>query len=212
MIKIYVRNKPLFLTDAVTPEIDDYLHRPDTVFIDEFNKAAVKTMLHELDQPAIYQGVFLHADVQEVLEAFKGQLKVIVAAGGLVYTKERDVLLIHRRGRWDLPKGKLDEGEDIQTCALREINEETGAENLTIEQPLQVTYHTYMEKGEHLLKESHWYLVAAAEKSALKPQTEEDIAQCIWVPVGELSPYIGGAFGSVADVLQQGIELLTKKG
>jgi 8-oxo-dGTP pyrophosphatase MutT (NUDIX family) len=208
MVKIYVQNKPLFLVDTIDKETEDYLHRPETIFIDELNHSAVKTMLYELEQPEFYQGVFLHTDVDELLAAFKEHLNVIVAAGGLVYTVDKDLLLIHRLGHWDLPKGKLDEGESLEECALREIEEETGARNLAIQQPLQVTYHTYHQKGKNNLKESHWYLVKAAGKSVLVPQTEEDVQQCVWVPLAEISAYIDGAFASVADVLRNGVKML----
>ena len=208
MVKIYVQNKPLFLVDTLNSEMEDYLHRPTTIFIDELSLAAVKTMLHELEQQEFYYGVMRHHNLTELLEAFKTQLEVIQAAGGLVYTDKGEILLIHRLGRWDLPKGKLDEGETLEVCALREIKEETGADHLSLEKPLQVTYHTYHQNERQILKESHWYLVKAARKSPLTPQSNEDIAECLWVPMDEIQPYVDGAFASVADVLKTGIGLL----
>jgi ADP-ribose pyrophosphatase YjhB (NUDIX family) len=208
MVKIYIQNKPLFLVDTINSEIEDYLHRPTTIFVDELSPAAVKTMLHEMEQPAFYYGVFQHHSVEELLQAFKAHLLVIQAAGGLVYTDRQELLLIHRLGHWDLPKGKLDEGETLEECALREIREETGADYLTLEKPLQITYHTYHQAGNHILKESHWYLVKAAQRMKLTPQTEESVAECIWVPITAIQPYIDSAFASVADVLRQGTALL----
>ncbi|HEV7331083.1 MAG TPA: NUDIX domain-containing protein [Flavisolibacter sp.] len=208
MVKIYVQNKPLFLVDTLNSEIEDYLHRPTTIFIDELSPAAVKTMLHELEQPEFYYGVIKHHNLSDLLNAFKAQLEVIQAAGGLVYTDQNELLLIHRLGHWDLPKGKLDEGETLEECALREINEETGADHLSLEKPLQVTYHTYHQGDRQILKESHWYLVKAAEKTPLTPQTDENVSECRWVPMEEIHPYIDGAFASVADVLKTGIGIL----
>ena len=208
MVKIYIQNKPLFLVDSLNNEVEDYLHRPTTIFIDELSPSAVKTMLHELEQPEFYYGVYMHHNTTELLETFKAQLEVILAAGGLVYTDENELLLIHRLGHWDLPKGKLDEGETLEECALREINEETGAGFLTLEKLLHVTYHTYQQDGRKILKESHWYLVKAGEKTPLTPQTNENIAQCLWVPMAEIQPYIDGAFASVADVLRKGTAML----
>ncbi|MDQ3278400.1 MAG: NUDIX domain-containing protein [Bacteroidota bacterium] len=208
MVKIYIQNKPLFLVDSINSEIEDYLHRPNTIFIDELSPAAVKTMLYEMEQPEFYYGVFKHNDVEALLQAFKSHLLVVKAAGGLVYTNEQESLLIHRLGHWDLPKGKLDEGETLEECALREIKEETGADNLQVEKPLLITYHTYRQDGKHILKESHWYLVKTTQKTALTPQTNENIAQAIWVPLQEIALYIGGAYASVADVLRLGATLL----
>lgn len=208
MIKVYVQNKPLFLIDKVTAEVEDFLHRNDTMYIDELNPPAVKTMLQQLEQPEIYAGVFLHPNLTELLDGFKQQLNVIVAAGGLVYNEQQEVMLIHRKGRWDLPKGKLDEGETLEQCAVREVGEETGVENTVVEKLLQVTYHCYHERGKHNLKESHWYVLKAPAKSPLKPQTEEDIEQCLWVPFGDVKNYVDGAFASVADVLRAGMPML----
>ena len=44
------------------------------------------------------------------------------AAGGYVVRRKDaglEVLLIHRRGVWDLPKGKCDDGEKARACARR---------------------------------------------------------------------------------------------
>ncbi len=208
MIKIYIKGKPLFLVDTITKEIDDYLHRTDTLFIDELNLTTLKTMLQEIEKPDYYAGVFLHHNTNELLLAFKSQLTVIVAAGGLVYTNDNELLLIFRKGKWDLPKGKLDEGEELETCALREIEEETSASALTIENPLFISYHTYNEKGKNILKESHWFLVKANNKSNLQPQTEEDIEKCEWVPVSELLSYLHNAHASIGDVIATGVRQL----
>jgi 8-oxo-dGTP pyrophosphatase MutT (NUDIX family) len=111
------------------------------------------------------------------------------------------VLLIFRRGKWDMPKGKLDEGEDLETCAIREISEETGLKSLKLIRPLQVTYHTYFERERHILKESHWYLVRCNRKTELTPQVEEDIEKCEWVPLNRTETYTGNMHASIIDVL-----------
>lgn len=210
MVTIYIQNKPIYLVDKINAGIEEYLHRPTTLFIDELDPSAVRTMLQEMEEPRFYYGVYQHSNLEELLSAFKAELNVVVAAGGLVHTPQNDLLLIHRLGRWDLPKGKLDEGESLEECALREIHEETGADHLSLESPLTVTYHTYHQNGKNNLKESHWYLIEAGEKTALSPQTEEDIAQCLWVPLTDIQPYIDGAFASIADVLKAGVKMLAK--
>lgn len=211
MLKIYVQNKPLFLISELNNDAEDYMHRPNTIFIDELNPSSIRTMLQQLEKPDYYAGIFLHHDLDELLTAFKSHLTLVIAAGGLVYTNNNELLLIFRKGKWDLPKGKLDEGEDLEICALREITEETGAGHLTIEKPLHLTYHTYHEKGAHILKESHWYLVKATEKSILKPQTEEDITTCEWVPIQKISSYMDNTHASIIDVINAGKTALQQK-
>jgi 8-oxo-dGTP pyrophosphatase MutT (NUDIX family) len=208
MIQISVQNKLLLLVDKITFEVNEYLQRPNTMFMEELNPSAVRTMLQELEKRRFDYGVFLHHNLDELLAAFKAELKVIVAAGGLVHTPQNELLLICRLRRWDLPKGKLDEGENLQECALREIEEETGAKGLVIEHPLQITYHTYYQNGENILKESHWFLIKANEKTQLMPQTEEDIEECLWVPINKIEAYIYGAFPTIASVLKEGIQIL----
>src|SRR5437764_12665983 len=127
--KIYFNNKPLFLTDTITKEIEEYTHSSETMFIDELNTHTVKTMIYEMDQSQIYAGVFLFNDVNKLMKAFKKELTLVMAAGGFVHS-ESNVLLIYRKAKWDLPKGKADEGENLEQCALREIHEETGLENV----------------------------------------------------------------------------------
>src|SRR5215217_1033786 len=205
--KIYFNNKPLFLVTELTKEVEEYLHHEETVFIDEFNSHTVKAMIHEMEQTKILRGVFLHHDVEAVLNSFKKKLSLVKAAGGFVHTEDDNVVLIFRRGKWDLPKGKLDKNEDLKTCALREVKEETGLTDVKIEQPLTITYHTYHQFGEHILKESHWYLMAA-DKQLLTPQTDEDITKCEWVSVDELGPYMDNTHASILDVVNNGIKLL----
>ena len=52
----------------------------------------------------------------------------MLAAGGLVIRDGPEIAVVHRPryDDWSLPKGKLDEGEDFEQAALREVEEETG--------------------------------------------------------------------------------------
>src|SRR5690606_12255253 len=144
-LKIYFDKKPLFLCDAIEPVIEPYLHHDDAVFIDELNLHTVKSMIHEMQLEKVHAGVFLHHDLEELKKTFFRKFTVIHAAGGLVLNEKGEALLIFRRGKWDLPKGKLDPGEDLATCALREVKEETGLESVEIVEPLLITWHTYYE-------------------------------------------------------------------
>ena len=116
--------------------------------------------------------------------------------------------MIFRRGKWDLPKGKLDPGESLETCAVREVQEETGVQDVVLEKPLVVTYHTYDESGKHILKESHWYLMQTEKEEELTPQQDEDIDLCIWVPLDELETYMHNTHPSIRDVIKAGLQHL----
>jgi 8-oxo-dGTP pyrophosphatase MutT (NUDIX family) len=207
-ITIYFNEKPLILCDQITKEIEYYLHRDDAVFIDEYNIHTVNTMLYEMSLPSVRAGVFLHKDVQELLKAIKKKFLFMQAAGGLVYTPDHKFLLIFRRGKWDLPKGKLDEGESLEECAVREVKEETGVENIKLDKALCNTYHTYHQDGRHILKESHWYLMQTPGQSLLVPQTDEDIEKCEWAAADKLAPYMENTHPSIIDVLKAAIKNL----
>ena len=116
--------------------------------------------------------------------------KILQAAGGVVIKEldkpAADVLLIKRNGVWDLPKGKSESGENINECALREVEEETGVEKLSILSFLCQTYHEYEEAGLKIGKFTDWYSMKSADESHdLSPQNEEGITQAKWVELGE---------------------------
>ena len=203
-IKIFFNDKPLFLCDAMTEEIQTYAHHDDAVFIDEFSHPAVNTMIHEMRQEKVHAGIFIHSDLEALREAFWKKFILIQAGGGLVLNDHGQALCIYRRDKWDLPKGKLDPGETLQECAVREVEEETGLKHLRVEKPLLVTWHTYDESGKHFLKESHWYLMHVSGKPAMKPQAEEQITEVQWVGKDGLAPVLENTYPSIVDVLKEG--------
>jgi len=134
--------------------------------------------------------------------AFSKDYTQITAAGGVVLDDEGRVLLIFRRGKWDLPKGKLDEGELVEDCAEREVKEETGLSSIKMERFLTTTYHTYTEKNKSILKDTHWYLFTAHGEQDVNPQTEEDILEVEWIYASELTEYTDNTYGLIKDVLR----------
>ena len=203
-IKIYFNDKPLFLTDEINAEIEPYVHHDDAVLIDEFSTPGVNSMIHEMRLSKIHAGIFLHHDLKELEKTFRKKFTLVQAAGGLVLNDAGEILLMLRRGKWDLPKGKLDPGESLETCAVREVQEEAGLKKIILDKPLLVTYHTYDESGKHILKESHWYLMKAPGKQHLVPQQEEQITEIKWVPAAEVKQYMNNTFPSIIDVLKAG--------
>ncbi len=200
-IKIYFNDKPLFLCDEIDAEIEPYKHHDDAIFIDEFSVHTVKSMIHEMELQKIHAGVFLHTSLAELKKAFWKKFTIIQAAGGLVLNKNKEILMIFRRGKWDMPKGKLDKGETLEECAVREVEEETGLKNIRLQKHLLTTYHTYHESGKFILKESHWYNMNILDEQALIPQAEEQIAEAKWVSQAQLPELMKNTFPSIKDVL-----------
>ena len=201
-IKIYFDDKPLFLCDEINEVINEYVHHDDAVFIDELNSHTAKAMIHEMQQPKIHAGVFFHENLENLKKEFLKKFTFIRAAGGLVTNEKGEVMIIFRRGKWDLPKGKLDKGETIEQCAVREVEEETGLKNITIESLLQSTFHTYHEGSRFILKESIWFKMKANGEQNTSPQTEEGIEEIKWVKKDKLKAYFDKSYPSVVEVLQ----------
>ncbi|MEM1041070.1 MAG: NUDIX hydrolase [Bacteroidota bacterium] len=122
----------------------------------------------------------------------------VTAAGGLVVRHDAGVpgepllLLIFRRGAWDLPKGKLDPGETVEACALREVREEVGVERLRIVRPAGTTVHGYPHKNRYAVKTTHWYVMETPERT-FTPEACEGIEAVEWVPWSEAVGRLGYA-------------------
>ncbi|MGZ8551556.1 MAG: NUDIX hydrolase [Chitinophagaceae bacterium] len=204
-IKIYFNDKPLFLCDNIDEVVEPYVHHDDAIFIDELDAHTVKAMIHEMELVKIHAGVFFHASLDQLKKAFFKKFTLVQAAGGLVKNENDEILMIFRRGKWDLPKGKLDKGESLEECAVREVEEETGLKKIKLVAPLLITYHTYHEGTKFILKESHWYTMKTKGDQQLVPQTEEDIHEIKWVKEKELKHYLKNTFPSIVDVLKAGL-------
>jgi 8-oxo-dGTP pyrophosphatase MutT (NUDIX family) len=126
--------------------------------------------------------LLVRGDANQLLEIFKGNCKYVEAAGGYVLNALGQSLVIVRNGLYDLPKGKIEPGEDPETAAVREVSEETGVQP-KIERKLIDTYHFYRwgDEKEVTIKKTHWYLMTLLGNQATKPQTEEGITSCIWM-------------------------------
>ena len=202
-ITIYFDDKPVFLCDEITPEINEYRHHPDAVFIDELSTAAINSLLHEIKKPRFHAAIIFDKDFLRLKDGFFKHFELIKAGGGLVKNNHEEILMIFRRGKWDLPKGKLDEGETIEECAKREVEEETGLHHLKVLKPLVITYHTYNLFGKHNLKETHWFLMQADANEKLIPQTEEEISEIVWVKKENLKTYLENTFPTIEIVLKE---------
>ena len=135
-------------------------------------------------------------------ENFCDKFTLIQAAGGLVYNYENQLLMIFRNGKWDLPKGKLEEGENIKECAIREVEEECGISGLSISRPLQDTYHVYELNAQKILKRTYWFEMKTDFKGNLTPQTEEGITKVCWVNKEDIAQKLENSFGNIIELLK----------
>ena len=200
-IKIYFGEKPVILCNEITKELNEILHHPDAIFVDEISPHAIKSMLHEIKKEEFHAGVLWNADLDELKKAFFKNFTVIEAAGGIVQNSNKELLFILRLGKWDLPKGKIEKGENTEDCAMREVTEETGIKNLSLKKKIGETYHVYDQFGKHFLKISHWFYMTCPASQELIPQTEEDITEAKWVKTMDIKEPVKNTYPSIKDIL-----------
>lgn len=204
MYKVFIKNKSIFLTDRRVPDVI----RHDQIYLpyDDFEELAYT--LNLLENSSHLQGVIFYCDDLELLWAdFRAHFREIEAAGGLVRNENNDHLLIYRKGKWDLPKGKLEEDESPQDGALREVEEECGIEDLKIGSELEPTYHTYELNGIRILKKTYWFDMTSTQQE-FTPQTEEDIEKVEWRSISEALVNDLDTYPNIRLILKSATDLL----
>lgn len=132
-----------------------------------------------------------HSDIEKLWSDFGNFFKKIDAAGGIVQNSDNKILFIHRLGKWDLPKGKIEPGESREVAAVREVEEECGISDLQLKDFINSTYHIYTERdGKKILKTTYWFHMLYNGKETPKPQIEEGINEVSWKNEDEIETSI----------------------
>jgi 8-oxo-dGTP pyrophosphatase MutT (NUDIX family) len=141
-------------------------------------------------------------DATKVIDSFRTQIKVIQAGGGIVKNEDNKYLFIYRRGKWDLPKGKKEYYEDINTAAIREVEEETGIKEISEAEWLFTSYHIYKEDGAWVLKETFWYNMKAPNQQ-LVPQQEEGIKKAEWFSKEDFRRVYANTYPNIMNMVKE---------
>jgi 8-oxo-dGTP pyrophosphatase MutT (NUDIX family) len=131
----------------------------------------------------------------ELKNFVKSRFLIVKAAGGVV-TKKQKVLLIHRLGKWDFPKGKFDKGETSEQCAKREVEEECNVK-VRLGEHLCTTWHTYTQNRRSILKKTYWYTMSCTNDASMKPQEEEGIDAIRWFTNAEATTALVDSYPSM---------------
>lgn len=166
-------------------------------------------LLEETDISPLLSITMQCLDRDAVETRIKSLYKVVKAAGGVVMSGGR-MLLIFRRGVWDLPKGKLDDNESSKTAAVREVEEETGAV-VSLNDRICTTYHTYTLNGNRILKRTKWYRMTLVDDSRLAPQAEENIEKVAFMEPKQAQVALAGSFSSIRHVVEQALLVVSKR-
>ncbi|MEE9371863.1 MAG: NUDIX domain-containing protein [Saprospiraceae bacterium] len=185
MYEIHINESKIFLIKSTLLEL---YHPSDASLVFKYNKKT-KYLLNFIDKAEKSKenlNIYIHHfDLHVLKKDFFSLYKVMKAGGGLVLNRKSKVLMIFRRGAWDLPKGKKEKGETKKQTAIREVQEETGLLDVNIIKPLPNTYHSYKIGKQRVIKLSYWYIMETSEEK-LVPQTEEDIVKAEWVDLQDL--------------------------
>lgn len=196
MYKVFFKESSFLLSDD-----NSLLKNPAEVFVHTSLQATKNYIFHLLDQPAHFHVIIYASDAGQLFTDFRSFFTVVEAAGGIVRYKDR-LLMIKRLGTIDLPKGHREEGESIEECALREVEEECGIREVAIQKFLQTTWHIYFREGTWYLKKTYWYSMSCPAGQTFVPQTEEDIEEVFWFPIREIEQMLPQTYASLRSVFQ----------
>jgi 8-oxo-dGTP pyrophosphatase MutT (NUDIX family) len=201
MYKVFVNNQSI----QFVKNFNNQLFENENIEVYQYfsNKALLSAISDFIDKNITKQlYIYCPDKLAEVFSFFKSKYIEVKASGGLVKNKNEKYLFIFRREKWDLPKGKIDKGETIKECAIREVEEETGIDNLKIIKKLPDTYHIYNENSKLILKHCYWFLMQTDSEKELKPQTNEDITKAKWLESNEFDKVYANTFASVDGLLR----------
>lgn len=197
-IIIYHNNRKIILWES-TPEFEDMVENLEIYepFIHKCTDRMHNILNTFFEKKDIEEISFEHHDLNKLFSDFKSYFKYIEAAGGLVKNKNNELLVIHRFGIPDLPKGKIEKNETPEDAAIREVEEECGINGLTITGETKPSYHIYFQGDKRILKKTHWFNMFYEGSETPLPQTEEDITKVDWCEKKKIMLYRNSTYKSL---------------
>ena len=194
MNKIFVGDKPIILTAEICEETNFKNYLLKTVKLGKVIKELNKTTLEEAR--------FVGKNEDKLLKKFLKKMPTVLAGGGKVYNSNNEILFIYRNGKWDLPKGRSEKGEDIELTAIREVEEETGVKNLKIVKELETTYHIFKRNGNHRIKITRWFEMTSDYTGKLKPEKSEGITKVKWLNPEKSEKALKNSYANIQSLIQ----------
>ncbi|WP_324720569.1 NUDIX hydrolase [Salinimicrobium sp. HB62] len=189
MYKVFVNDIPIILSTKKDLG-EKYISIP-------LKEAKFKRIIKKINKGKLLYVNLYHDKKEKLLKHLFKKLPVVTAGGGLVLNPHNEVLFIYRNGRWDLPKGKVEKNESIETGAIREVEEETGVKNLRITKFLQTTYHVFQRKGRYKLKVTYWYEMTTDYDGELVPEESEGIMKVKWKDMAKAQKALKKSYANI---------------
>lgn len=180
------------------------INKPPVYFDENAGKKEVKKWFQSFQTGSLNEVVLLHPEPGKFFGVFQSVFKTIEAAGGVVISGGK-LLVIYRRGKWDLPKGKIDKGETPEIAAVREVAEECGIAGHKINEVLPPTFHIYLAPGKKdtwIFKKTYWFEMSYDGELTGTPQTEEDILEVKWVALNDLDEVLENTYANLKPIFQ----------
>lgn len=199
MYKVFIFDKLIILSDE---PVADFINKP-VKQIEVSSRKSIKIAYTEFINTPGEQLLILYnkENDKRLLEDFISLFWYVEAAGGLVCNSNGDYLFIHRFGKWDLPKGKIERNESRTDAAVREVQEETGLKEVSINGELPSTFHIFDHKGKKVLKRTYWYKMLYTGSAEPKPQAEEEITAAVWIPASGTEEVLMNTYASIRIML-----------
>ena len=189
MYTIFVNENAIFLSESIQNNLD--------IKSVNYQGIDLNLIINQLENNELKSIHIYHHNLEKLWQDFQLHFKIIEAAGGLVYNEKGETLWIYRHDKWDLPKGKIEPNESIENGAIREVEEECGVTNLTLEGLITKTYHVYKHKGKRILKITYWYKMSVFQQKELTPQIEEGITKVEWIGANKLDKVLKDTYGNI---------------
>ena len=200
MRKVFFEKRCIIICSPDDPALSD----PNAIMFSLGENIDIHTLISMVETSDSLQRTCIPTDdIEDTYKKICNEFIEVNAGGGLVSNRRGDFLLISRNGLWDLPKGHQDPGEPIEVTALREVQEETGINELELRDLICITDHCYRRDGIWHLKHTWWYNMLYTDPSDLTPQREEDIAKAAWVARSSLPPFLLNTYPSIAEVFRE---------
>jgi len=200
--KIYINNKPLVLTnDAESYQSQHNIAHGYLLLRGAFHRH-FRLALKHLQKMRAVGAIIEDISPKALIDGLHEFYKPMDAAGGVVVNENGDTLMIYRRGKWDLPKGKCEAEESISECAIREVMEETGLERIELGKKLGETFHIYEQGQSKIIKRTVWFAMKADSRQQLLPQKEENIMEVRWVSPDNIDVVAFKSYEAIREVLR----------
>lgn len=170
-------------------------------------KDHLKVLINSFEENLQTESLVIQSEnIDETWKKFTSLYTILKAAGGVVINQQTNkLLMIFRNGKWDLPKGKIESGEEADVAAVREVYEETGIGELKLSKQIKTSFHTYPYKDTVILKKTYWFLMSSTDISLPVPQLEEGIVEARWMDKAEVKKALKNAYSSIVELLNEQI-------